>query len=192
MDTQLNTKISTQSAKPLDKQLDKPMTTKQLSTQLVGLLDTNKLTITTAESCTGGGVSKAITDISGSSSVFEYGFVTYSNEAKTKLVDVSTDTLEKFGAVSAQTVIEMALGAAHNASADIAIAISGIAGPGGGTETKPVGTVWFAIATRTTNNDEEFFVESYQYCFSGDRALVREKAVQSALTLALQAINKKN
>ena len=160
MDTQLNIKISNKPAKPLDKQVDKPMTTKQLSTQLVELLDANKLTITTAESCTGGGVSKAITDISGSSSVFEYGFVTYSNEAKTKLVDVSTDTLEKFGAVSAQTVIEMALGAAHNASADIAIAISGIAGPGGGTESKPVGTVRFAIATRTTNNHEEFLVES--------------------------------
>ncbi|MGL5977103.1 MAG: nicotinamide-nucleotide amidohydrolase family protein, partial [Aeromonas sobria] len=100
----------------------------------------------TAESCTGGGVASAITDIAGSSGWFDRGFVTYTNEAKQQMLGVSGETLAQHGAVSEAVVLEMARGALAHSSASISVAISGIAGPGGATEGKPVGTVWFALA----------------------------------------------
>jgi nicotinamide-nucleotide amidase len=125
----------------------------------------------TAESCTGGWVAKVLTDVAGSSAWFERGFVTYSNAAKTELLGVSPQTLERFGAVSEQTVREMAEGALRHSRAQLAVAISGIAGPGGGTPQRPVGTVWFAWARHGAAPRCE------QHRFSGDRGAVRRGAV---------------
>lgn len=106
------------------------------------------LKIATAESCTGGLVAGALTAIAGSSDVFERGFVTYSNEAKMECLGVIVDTLDKFGAVSMPTAVAMAEGAIANSSAQVSVAVTGVAGPGGGTEAKPVGLVHFAAARR--------------------------------------------
>lgn len=146
-----------------------------LSQQLGELLNHHKLVMTTAESCTGGGVSAAITDIAGSSAWFDRAFITYSNEAKMEMLGVSAATLEQFGAVSEQTVVEMVEGAIQNSKANIGVSISGIAGPGGGTELKPVGTVCFAWA------DSSDWKKVETVCFSGDRAQVRLQAVEHAL-----------
>lgn len=116
--------------------------TRPLSAQLLALATEKHLTVTTAESCTGGMVAAAITDNAGSSAIFERGFVTYSNQAKHDMIGVKQETLEDFGAVSEQVAREMAIGALAAAQADIAIAISGIAGPGG-SEFKPEGRVCF-------------------------------------------------
>ena len=113
--------------------------------QLVEYLKNKKLTIATAESCTGGLIAKLITDIPGSSQVFIGGVVSYSNEMKMKWLAVKEETLLKYGAVSEQTVIEMLYGIRNETGANFAIAVSGIAGPGGGTEEKPVGTVYLGI-----------------------------------------------
>lgn len=106
------------------------------------------LKIVTAESCTGGLVAGALTEIAGSSDVFERGFVTYSNDAKQECLGVIDDTLDKFGAVSASTAIAMAEGAIANSKADVSVAVTGVAGPGGGSPEKPVGLVHFAAARR--------------------------------------------
>lgn len=114
---------------------------------LIGeLLRKRKMTLSTAESCTGGSVAARITSVSGSSDYFKGGVVAYSNEVKMNLLYVSADTLEKQGAVSKETVIEMVKGAMNALKTDCAISTSGIAGPGGGTKEKPVGTVWIAVA----------------------------------------------
>jgi nicotinamide-nucleotide amidase len=105
-----------------------------------------RLTLATAESCTGGLISACLTEIAGASDVFERGFVTYSNRAKEELLGVDPQTLARFGAVSRETALEMALGARSKAQADIAIAVTGIAGPGGGSSEKPVGLVYVAVA----------------------------------------------
>lgn len=131
--------------------------------------------IATAESCTGGGVAAAITAIPGSSAWFEYGIVSYANIAKEKLLGVSSATLECEGAVSEAVVIEMARGVLALSGADIAIAISGVAGPGGGSPEKPVGTVWFAWGMATGE------IKTEMRCFDGDRAEVQELAVVWAL-----------
>lgn len=132
------------------------------------------LAVTTAESCTGGGVASAITDISGSSGYFETGYVTYSNAAKTRLLGVPETILVSHGAVSRETVVAMVAGACRESGADIGVAISGVAGPGGGSTDKPVGTVWFAWGNALMQQAE---------CrrFSGDRRAVREQAVRVAL-----------
>ena len=150
----------------------------RLSEALVGELTASGKTVSTAESCTGGWISKSITDIDGSSAVFAYGFVSYSNGAKESLLGVHPRTLDENGAVSEAVVREMAEGALHLSGADIAVAVSGIAGPTGGSDDKPVGTVWFAWAVRSgpdTNTDAK--------CehFTGDRVLVRESTVAYAL-----------
>lgn len=106
------------------------------------------LKIATAESCTGGLIAGALTGIPGSSDVVDRGFVTYSNEAKQQMLEVSAVTLDKFGAVSSATAKEMAYGALINSLADITISVTGVAGPGGGTAEKPVGTVWFGLTTQ--------------------------------------------
>jgi nicotinamide-nucleotide amidase len=136
-----------------------------------------KLRIVTAESCTGGMVAARLTDIAGASDVVERGFVTYSNEAKTEMLGVPTALLKQYGAVSAQVARSMAEGALGHARADVAIAITGIAGPGGATPGKPVGLVYLAIARRRA----ETRVERQQ--FAGDREAVREAATARALEL---------
>jgi len=131
--------------------------------------------LATAESCTGGWVAKCITDIAGSSAWFDRGFVTYSNRAKQDMLEVSAQTLEPRGAVSEATVSEMARGALSHSAADIAVAISGIAGPDGGSTDKPVGTVCFAWLV--TGGSPR--VETRR--FDGDRDAVRRQAVARAL-----------
>lgn len=150
----------------------------KLSTALVSELAASGKTVSMAESCTGGWVSKAITDVSGSSEVFAYGLVSYSNGAKESLLGVQPRTLDEQGAVSEAVVREMAEGALRLSGADIAAAVSGIAGPTGGTEDKPVGTVWFAWAVR---DGADAKTDSSCEHFTGDRELVRESTVAYAL-----------
>ncbi len=131
--------------------------------------------LATAESCTGGWIAKAITDVAGSSGWFDRGFVTYSNDAKREMLGVQGDTLERFGAVSEAVVREMAAGALARSGADISVAVSGVAGPGGGSEAKPVGLVWLAWS----QGGEAF--GSRRFVFDGDREAVRRQAVIAAL-----------
>lgn len=149
-----------------------------LSESVVGELVSSGKTVATAESCTGGWIAKAITDVAGSSDVFAYGIVSYSNGAKESLLGVRTETLENNGAVSDTVVEEMATGALELSGADIAVAVSGIAGPGGGTPEKPVGTVWIAWAFR-----DESLLKCDSNCqqFKGGRDQVREQTVVHAL-----------
>jgi nicotinamide-nucleotide amidase len=142
---------------------------------LTTLLLERGLIITTAESCTAGLVSKLLTDQAGSSQWFDRGFVTYSNQSKQEMLGVQAQTLAQFGAVSKETVKEMAQGALHNSAAHVAVAISGIAGPDGGTGEKPVGTVWFAWADNTGRKHAEMKL------FSGDRDSVRMQAAEYAI-----------
>ncbi|MBD9643289.1 MULTISPECIES: nicotinamide-nucleotide amidase [Pantoea] len=151
----------------------------QLSHRIGEQLKRRQATVTAAESCTGGWIAKVFTDISGSSAWFERGFVTYSNEAKQQMVGVQETTLQQHGAVSEQTVREMATGAAKAAAAEYAIAVSGIAGPEGGTPDKPVGTVWFAIV------GPEGRVLAQRQIFAGDRDAVRRQSVAWALQTLL-------
>lgn len=141
---------------------------------LVALLEARSMTCSVAESCTGGGVASAITDVPGASGVFPGGAVVYANSAKESLLGVSPATLEMYGAVSSECAAEMAQGARAAFSSDIAVSVTGIAGPGGGTPEKPVGTVWFAISSFSG-------VRTEKAVFAGDRALVRAQAVVHAL-----------
>lgn len=150
----------------------------KLSEALVSELVASRKMVATAESCTGGWVAKAITDVPGSSEIFAYGIVSYSNGAKESLLGVEPATLNDNGAVSAAAVEEMATGALNLSGADIAVAVSGVAGPGGGSEEKPVGTVWFAWAVR---DGSSMTTETSCQLFSGDRDLVRELTVAHAL-----------
>lgn len=154
-----------------------------LAAQLGRALQAREWKLATAESCTGGWVAKLLTDIAGSSAWFERGFVTYSNAAKQELLDVRAATLKDFGAVSEQTVRELASGALAHSPADVALAITGIAGPGGGSPDKPVGLVWFAWARRSGA------LRVTQQRFSGDRQAVRRQAVVAALQGALRVLN---
>jgi nicotinamide-nucleotide amidase len=137
------------------------------------------LTLATAESCTGGLVAAAITSLAGSSAVLERGFVTYSNQAKSEMLGVPATLIASDGAVSAAVARAMAEGALIQSCADIAVAITGIAGPSGGSDSKPVGLVHFAVARRRGNTVH------HQAIFSGDRDSVRHQAVLTALDLAL-------
>lgn len=150
----------------------------KLSAALVSELAASGKTVSTAESCTGGWLSKAITDVDGSSNVFAYGIVSYSNGAKESLLGVHPKTLDENGAVSEAVVREMAEGALHLSGADIAVAVSGIAGPTGGSEDKPVGTVWFAWALRDGGDTKTDLRCEH---FTGDRELVRESTVAYAI-----------
>ena len=131
--------------------------------------------VAAAESCTGGGVAQAITRIAGSSEWFERGFVTYTNVAKEEMLGVSRATLEAHGAVSQEVAWEMAAGALAHSRAGVSVAVTGIAGPGGGTAQKPVGLVWFAWAHRGGR------VQARRFVFRGDRAAVREQSVMVAV-----------
>lgn len=132
-------------------------------------------TLATAESCTGGLIAGALTAIAGSSDWFGFGWVSYANEAKQQMLDVRADTLATHGAVSAHTVQEMAEGARRHSGADWAVAVSGIAGPGGGSRDKPVGLVWFSVAGPDG-------VQAFSRVFAGDRDAVRQQTVATALT----------
>jgi nicotinamide-nucleotide amidase len=147
----------------------------ELAGRVGGLLLERKRMLATAESCTGGWVAKCLTDIAGSSAWFERGFVTYSNRAKQDMLDVAAATLEGHGAVSEATVREMARGALAHSAANLAVAVSGIAGPDGGSPDKPVGTVCFAWLVA----GGEPRVETRR--FDGDRDAVRRKSVMRAL-----------
>jgi nicotinamide-nucleotide amidase len=142
------------------------------------------LTLALAESCTGGLVAAALTEAAGSSAVLERGFVTYSNEAKQELLGVSADVIDAFGAVSIAVAWSMAQGALKHSRADVAVAITGVAGPDGGTAQKPVGTVVFAKAVRGAD-PEEIMAEMRNFDPAGSRAEVRRQATLIALELLL-------
>jgi nicotinamide-nucleotide amidase len=131
--------------------------------------------LVTAESCTGGWIAKTVTDIAGSSEWFDCGLVAYSYEAKQALLSVNPHTLETHGAVSRETVIEMVSGALVHSGASVAVAVTGIAGPGGGTPDKPVGTVWLAWKRRGG------YPRAQHFRFNGDRDAVRRQTVAAAL-----------
>ena len=164
--------------------MDSTKTQLQQLAQSVGqrLLE-NQCFLATAESCTGGWVAQCITDIAGSSQWFDRGFITYSNEAKHEMLGVSEQTLLTHGAVSEASVIEMVYGVLENSGADIALAVSGIAGPSGGTPDKPVGLVWHAWQLR--GQDPVTQVEQY----NGNRFEVRQQAVVTALNGVLHLLD---
>jgi len=150
--------------------------------QLSEILTKLNWRVSCAESCTGGWVAKLFTDQAGSSSWFERGYVTYSNLSKQEMLGVSNQSLNKFGAVSEAVVREMVIGACKQAGTQVSLAISGIAGPSGGSEDKPVGLVWFAW-----NIDGK--VETYSEIFQGDRGAVREQAVITAIVKLLEHLS---
>ena len=152
-----------------------------LSQQCGLLLQQHHWLLSTAESCTGGGVAQIITAVAGSSAWFDRGFVTYSNAAKQEMLGVSATTLEIHGAVSEATVLEMAQGALKYSHAQVSLAISGIAGPSGGSVEKPVGTVWIGWAF-----PEKIF--AIPFSFTGDRAAIRQQAVYAALNQLQQEL----
>ncbi len=158
-------------------------TAEELASRLGQALEAKGLTVTAAESCTGGLVAGAITSVAGSSAWFDEAFVTYANQAKMNRVGVSADSLALYGAVSQAVVEQMAQGARQAARADLAVAISGIAGPGGGSADKPVGTVWFAWADHQE-------VVSQRLQFSGDRQSVRRQATEKALLGLLSLLDR--
>ena len=149
-----------------------------LAEALVGELITAGKSVATAESCTGGWIAKSITDISGSSQCFAYGIVSYSNGAKESVLGVRPVTLEDHGAVSEATVQEMAEGVLKLSGADLSIAVSGIAGPEGGSDEKPLGTVWFGCSNRRGG---KIGVDAMRRQLSGDRESIRAQSVIIAL-----------
>ena len=152
--------------------------------RLAGELTRRNAYIATAESCTGGWISKVLTDMPGSSAWFEYGFVSYGNNAKIALLNVDPALIEKYGAVSGEVAEAMVTGALEASGAQLALAVTGIAGPDGGTPDKPVGTVWFAFAAAGRG-----VVSACQH-FEGDRDTVRRQTVSTALTGVLKYLEK--
>lgn len=151
--------------------------TYQKAKDIVEILIKNGKKLSIAESCTGGLLSAAITSVSGSSNIFELSVVTYSNNAKKKLLKVKTGTLSKYGEVSKETAIDMCKGLTQLACSDYCVSVTGIAGPSGGTETKPVGLVYIAVSSK------EKAISCKKYEFIGDRNTVRNLAVYEALCL---------
>jgi len=145
---------------------------------LVALLAARGLTCASAESCTGGGVGSAITSVPGSSAVFAGGVISYSNDVKRAVLGVSEADLARVGAVSPEVAAQMASGVRKLLDVDLAVSLTGIAGPGGGSAEKPVGLVWFGLATRNR-------VRTEKAIFRGDRAAVREQAVMHALGMLM-------
>lgn len=156
---------------------------KPLAARLGRRLKRARAVLVTAESCTGGWVAQAVTAVAGSSDWFDRGFVTYSNAAKRQMLGVRGKTLEAHGAVSEQTAREMAKGALRRSRGTIAVAVTGIAGPGGGSKAKPVGTVCFAFATSRTMSSEK-------RRFKGDRESVRRQSVIRALQGVLETLTR--
>lgn len=154
-----------------------------LSQTLGQILASRGLKLGLAESCTGGGVSEEITAVAGSSAWFDRGFVTYSNESKIEQLGVDPETLNHYGAVSAQVAKEMAQGVLKYSNADISLSITGIAGPGGGSLSKPVGLVWFGIANKRTG-----FCKAQMQNFTGGRKNIRRLAIQFGLEWLIESI----
>ena len=152
-----------------------------LAQQVISAYSARTRKIVTAESCTGGLIAGALTGIPGSSAVLERGFITYSNAAKTEILGIMPGLIDQYGAVSERVAEEMAKGALEFSHADVAISATGIAGPDGGNAEKPVGLVYFGLATRKN------FLMHYKCIFGGNRADVREQAVAEALKLLLSA-----
>src|SRR5690606_27374808 len=146
-----------------------------------------KILVATAESCTGGMIIALLTDIPGSSSMVDRGFVTYSNEAKIEMIGVSPETLEKHGAVSAETAHEMAAGALENSRAGITLAVTGIAGPDGGSAEKPVGLVWFGLAL-----SGKAVVTEKRIFENRGRDFIRRETVKHALGMGLRAMGEQD
>ena len=157
--------------------MDKEIT--ELANQLGKHLKDHNMMICTAESCTGGGIAQAITEIPGSSAWFDRGFVTYSNTAKLQMLKVKQHTLDIYGAVSKEVAIEMVEGALRYSDAGLAVSVTGLAGPGGGTEQKPVGTVFIAWKKKGD------IVNCVKQVFSGDRGQIRLQTVQYAIRCCL-------
>lgn len=156
----------------------------ELADQFLKACGRHKMLAATAESCTGGMIISMLTDIPGSSSVVDRGFVTYSNEAKMEMIGVSGKTLDKFGAVSSETANEMAAGALARSRADITLAVTGIAGPDGGSAEKPVGLVWFGMAL----TGKPVVTQKRQFENRG-RDYIRRETVRHALTMGLAALD---
>ena len=155
----------------------------QTAEKAVAMLKAAGLTVATAESCTGGGIGAAITSVAGSSEVYPGGVISYANEVKSSLLGVPEAVLSEKGAVSSETAAAMAEGARRLTAADIAVAVTGIAGPGGGSAEKPVGTVWFGLATATGTRTEKKL-------FAGDRESIRTQTIIHALgMISVAAIN---
>ena len=157
--------------------------TEPLARTVLALSGARGIMLATAESCTGGMIAAALTDIAGSSTVVDRGFVTYSNEAKQDMLGVKAETLARFGAVSAETAREMAEGALAHSRAGIAVSVTGIAGPGGGSAEKPVGLVWFGLAQagQPVHSEHRVFKNA-------DRAEVRQAACRHALQMLETAL----
>jgi nicotinamide-nucleotide amidase len=153
----------------------------QLTRQLASALLHGQQKICTAESCTGGLIAKTFTDLAGSSDWFERGFVTYSDQAKSEMLAVPATLIEDYGAVSEAVATAMASGALRHSRADFSVAVTGVAGPGGGSDDKPVGTVWIAVASA-----EQLVAKRYQ--FEGDRQAVRAATLQTAIELLLELV----
>ena len=159
-------------------------TATQQAEQLAELFLKTNTKLVTAESCTGGGLAEILTRIPGSSAWFERGFVSYSNESKQELLSVPIDTLEQYGAVSEETAMAMTEGALKNSHADYSVSITGIAGPDGGTEEKPVGTVCFGWCKRGESGT------TTRICFDGDRLKIREQSCLLAMHGLLELLQK--
>ena len=150
----------------------------ELATKLGEAAKLRAVKIATAESCTGGLISATITEVAGSSAWFDRGFVTYTPESKMEILEVRKETLENYGVVSEETAREMALGAIAHSKATLAVSVTGVAGPTGGTEKTPVGTVCFGFAFKT---EKAVCTESATQCFKGGRTAVRKATVEFAL-----------
>ncbi len=170
------------------------MSSPNLTEQLAEVLLQHGWMLATAESCTGGLIASRCTDLSGSSQWFERGFVTYSNEAKHEMLGVDSALIAEHGAVSEAVAQAMALGALRHSRAQVSVAVTGVAGPTGGSADKPVGTVWLAWATPSdagpTLGAETAWVKTQRMQFSGDRAAVREATVQHAIKTLLDLLKK--
>jgi nicotinamide-nucleotide amidase len=155
----------------------------ELARQVLAACEARGIMLATAESCTGGMIAAALTDIAGSSAVVDRGFVTYSNDAKMEMLGVRPETLEAHGAVSRETAVEMAAGALAHSRAGIAVSVTGIAGPGGGSAEKPVGLVWFGLAVKGLPPlaERRLFEDK-------GRAFIREESVRTALSLIMEGL----
>jgi nicotinamide-nucleotide amidase len=153
-----------------------------LATELGTVLQAKGIKMVTAESCTGGGIAQAITDIPGSSVWFDRGFVSYSNLAKIQMLGVKRNTISDHGAVSSEVALEMVTGALNNSTAELAVAVTGIAGPTGGTEQKPVGTVYIAWQLGGQNGHWQ------RLLFSGNRMEIRKQTIEYALKACLDLV----
>ena len=156
---------------------------KQLVSKLSVRLIFKQLKVSTVESCTGGWIGKALTDMAGSSDWFEGGLITYTNESKNRLAQVPVELIEKHGAVSLEVAEAMALGAQLHFEGTVSVAVSGVAGPGGGSEAKPVGTVCIATCLKGKTNARKFL-------FNGDRENIRRETVKLALEMVLDAVER--